>query len=66
MVHPVVHFHQRQNLGTIAVTVFLYAIGPFVIQISGRSAGAVLCGTRDVIDKMPHLIKVHGGSMYGN
>ncbi|HEX5667289.1 MAG TPA: aminotransferase class I/II-fold pyridoxal phosphate-dependent enzyme [Chitinophagaceae bacterium] len=32
----------------------------------GASAGAVLCGHASVIDKMPHLIKVHGGSMYGN
>lgn len=32
----------------------------------GASAGAVLCGNASVIDKMPHLIKVHGGSMYGN
>ena len=26
----------------------------------------MLCGDKAVIDKMPHLIKVHGGSMYGN
>ncbi len=32
----------------------------------GASAGAVLCGNKDVIEKMPHLIKVHGGSMYSN
>ena len=32
----------------------------------GASAGAILCGNKDVIDKMPHLMKVHGGSMYGN
>jgi threonine aldolase len=32
----------------------------------GASAGAVLCGSKEVIEKMPHLIKVHGGSMYGN
>lgn len=32
----------------------------------GASAGAVLCGSKEVIDKMGHLIKVHGGSMYGN
>jgi threonine aldolase len=32
----------------------------------GASAGAVLCGNASVIDKMPHLIKVHGGAMYGN
>lgn len=32
----------------------------------GAAGGAVLCGEKAVIDKMPHLIKVHGGSMYGN
>jgi threonine aldolase len=32
----------------------------------GASAGAILCGDKAVIDKMPHLIKIHGGSMYGN
>lgn len=32
----------------------------------GASAGAVLCGEKTVIEKMPHLIKIHGGSMYGN
>lgn len=32
----------------------------------GASAGAVLCGDKEVIGKMPHLIKIHGGSMYGN
>jgi threonine aldolase len=32
----------------------------------GAAAGAVLCGDKKVIDKMPHLIKIHGGTMYGN
>jgi len=32
----------------------------------GASAGAVLCGSKDVIGKMGHLVKVHGGSMYSN
>jgi len=32
----------------------------------GASGGAILCGDKTVIDKMPHLIKVHGGNMYGN
>ena len=32
----------------------------------GAAGGAVLCGDRAVIDKMVHLIKVHGGNMYGN
>lgn len=32
----------------------------------GASAGAMLCGPKEVIDKMVHLIKIHGGAMYGN
>ncbi len=32
----------------------------------GASGGAMLCGPASVIDKMTHLIKIHGGSMYGN
>lgn len=32
----------------------------------GATAGAILCGTADIIDQMTHLIKTHGGSMYGN
>ena len=32
----------------------------------GASAGAILCGDKKVIENMPHLMKIHGGSMYGN
>jgi threonine aldolase len=32
----------------------------------GASAGAMLCGSKLVMDKMEHLVKIHGGSMYGN
>jgi threonine aldolase len=32
----------------------------------GASGGAILCGNKEIIQKMPHLIKVHGGSIYGN
>lgn len=32
----------------------------------GASAGAMLCGPKEVMDKMNQLIKVHGGSMFGN
>lgn len=32
----------------------------------GAAGGAILCGDKKVIDTMPHLIKIHGGSMYGN
>ncbi len=32
----------------------------------GASAGAILCGDTAIINTLPHLLKVHGGSMYGN
>ncbi len=32
----------------------------------GASGGAILCGNASVIDKMPHLIKIHGGNMASN
>jgi threonine aldolase len=32
----------------------------------GAGAGAMLSGPAAVIDKMPHLIKIHGGAMYSN
>lgn len=32
----------------------------------GASGGAILCGSKEVIEQMGHLVKVHGGSMYGN
>ena len=32
----------------------------------GASSGAILCGNKEVMDKMEHLVKVHGGSMYRN
>jgi len=32
----------------------------------GAGGGAILCGDKSTIDKMPHLIKIHGGSMYSN
>jgi threonine aldolase len=32
----------------------------------GASAGAVLSGSNEVMDKMGHLIKIYGGSMYRN
>lgn len=32
----------------------------------GAGAGAILSGPAAVIDKMPHLIKIHGGAMYSN
>ena len=32
----------------------------------GASGGAILCADKAVIDKMPHLIKIHGGNQFGN
>ena len=32
----------------------------------GASAGAILCGDKPLIEKMPHMIKIHGGNMFGN
>jgi threonine aldolase len=32
----------------------------------GAGGGAMLCGPADIIDKIPHLIKIHGGSIYQN
>jgi threonine aldolase len=32
----------------------------------GAAAGAVLCGEKTVIARMPHLMKIHGGNMYSN
>jgi threonine aldolase len=32
----------------------------------GASAGAILCGEKALIDKMPHMMKIHGGNMFGN
>jgi threonine aldolase len=32
----------------------------------GAPSGAMLCGSKAVIDKMTHLVKIHGGAMFGN
>ena len=32
----------------------------------GANSGAVLCGSKEVIAPMEHLVKVHGGAMYQN
>lgn len=32
----------------------------------GASAGAILCGDKTLIEKIPHMIKIHGGNMFGN
>ncbi|MEP7317739.1 MAG: beta-eliminating lyase-related protein [Panacibacter sp.] len=30
----------------------------------GAGGGAILCGPKNIIEKMKHLVKVHGGAMY--
>lgn len=32
----------------------------------GACGGAILSGSASIIDKMAHLVKIHGGNMYGN
>jgi threonine aldolase len=32
----------------------------------GAAGGAVLCGSKEFIDKMPHQVKIHGGTMFSN
>ena len=32
----------------------------------GAAAGAILCGEKAVIDKMTHLVKIHGGAMFSS
>ena len=32
----------------------------------GATGGAVLCGDKEVIEGVPHLVKVHGGSIFTN
>lgn len=32
----------------------------------GAMGGAILCGPKAVVERIPHLIKVHGGTMYSN
>ncbi len=32
----------------------------------GAAGGAILCGDTETIEKMPHLVKIHGGNMFGN
>jgi threonine aldolase len=32
----------------------------------GAASGAVLCGDKKVMNKMEHLVKIHGGTMFGN
>ena len=32
----------------------------------GAHAGAILCGDKNIINKMEHLIKIHGGTQFGS
>ena len=45
------------NFDTVYISLYKYL---------GASGGAILCGPKDVIDKMPHLVKIHGGNMAEN
>jgi len=36
------------------------------LKYRGADGGAILCGDKAVIDKMEHLIKIHGGTVYSN
>lgn len=45
------------NFDTVYISLYKYL---------GANAGAILCGDKLVMDQMPHLIKIHGGSMYSN
>ena len=45
------------NFDTVYISLYKYL---------GASGGAILCGPKAVIDKMPHLIKIHGGNMAEN
>lgn len=45
------------NFDTVYISLYKYL---------GAGAGAILCGPKTVIDKMPHLIKIHGGNMAEN
>ena len=63
----------RINVGSVfsGISIKEYAGYFDTIYISlykalGAASGAMLCGTKEVIDKMVHQMKIHGGSMYGN
>jgi threonine aldolase len=32
----------------------------------GAAGGAILCGNKEIIDQIPHLIKIHGGTVFRN
>ncbi|MDB4922673.1 aminotransferase class I/II-fold pyridoxal phosphate-dependent enzyme [Mucilaginibacter sp.] len=45
------------NFDTIYISLYKYL---------GADGGAILCGDKAVIDKMEHLIKIHGGTVYSS
>ncbi len=51
---PVIEY--AKNFDTVYISLYKYF---------GAAAGAVLCGDAEVIDKMQHLIKIHGGNLLG-
>lgn len=52
---PVVEY--AKHFDTVYISLYKYL---------GTLGGAMLCGDKVVIDKMRHLIKVHGGTVYQN
>lgn len=50
---PVIEY--ARHFDTVYISLYKYL---------GAPGGAMLCGDKVVIDKMRHLIKVHGGTMY--
>ncbi|MGZ3872621.1 MAG: threonine aldolase family protein [Mucilaginibacter sp.] len=45
------------NFDTVYISLYKYL---------GADGGAILCGDKAVIEKMEHLIKIHGGTVYSN
>lgn len=45
------------NFDTVYISLYKYL---------GAGGGAILCGEKNIIDQVPHLQKIHGGSMYTN
>ena len=45
------------NFDTVYISLYKYL---------GAAGGAVLCGDKTIIDQVPHLQKIHGGTMFTN
>lgn len=53
--------HSVKEYAALADTLYIS-----LYKYLGASSGAILCGKKALIEKIPHLIKIHGGSMYRN